>query len=77
MYCAKFGLELSFRHWFCLWKFYVMTMFFIGSGTTVWFLFGGLRDLRRLFRALGDDKRNYDDDGRVVDGHNAGESPAL
>ncbi len=40
----------------------------VGTITGVWFTWGGLRDLRRLFRRLQTLERNVLDDGRVV-GH--------
>ncbi|MFA5865068.1 MAG: hypothetical protein WC975_10335 [Phycisphaerae bacterium] len=45
----------------------------LGLVTTVWFTWGGIRDLRRLFVTLRTQQRNVFDDGRVVDHHNAGE----
>lgn len=43
----------------------IMMPFAIGVGTTVWFTWGGLRDLRRLFQRLGVMKRDEQDDGSV------------
>lgn len=45
----------------------------IGVVTTVWFTWGGARDLIRLFRDLPKISRNPLDDGSVVDHHNMGE----
>lgn len=45
----------------------------IGVVTTVWFTWGGARDLIRLFRDLPNISRNPLDDGSVVDHHNLGE----
>ena len=47
--------------------------FVLGIGTTIWFLWGGIADTFELFRTLSTMKRDMADDGRVVDGRNAGE----
>lgn len=60
-------------HWLKMWRFYVMLGFYLGIGTTIWFLVCGLLDVRKLFRSLGKAERNYEDDGRVVNGKNTGE----
>ena len=44
-------------------KFYIY--FALGIGTTVWFTFGGARDLLRLFRDLRALRRDSNDDGSV------------
>ena len=45
----------------------------IGVGTTVWFLIGGVSDMRELFHTLKTARSNDNDDGRVIDGRNAGD----
>ena len=40
----------------------------IGTGTTIWFMIGGIKDARRLFRDLAARVDNPLDDGRV-EGH--------
>jgi SSS family solute:Na+ symporter len=45
----------------------------IGVVTSVWFTWGGVRDLRRLFRSLRSVKRDALDDGTVVNRRNLGE----
>jgi SSS family solute:Na+ symporter len=51
------------------WNYYyvlgVVIPLFVGTGTTVWFLVGGTRDLVRLARSLKDLKRDDTDDGLV------------
>ena len=42
---------------------------------TVWFTIGGLRDLVRMFRLMGEVQANELDDGRVIDHRNADETP--
>ena len=44
----------------------VLVPLIIGAGTAVWFTWGGLRDLRRLFRSLRTVQRDARDDGTVV-----------
>lgn len=54
--------------WFVWWKWnsvYVAAL--VGAITTVWFSWGGVRDLRRLFKRLATLQRNVLDDGRVID----------
>ena len=70
-------LGLSPENWMSMWKFYVMLLFFIGLATTIWLAIGGIWDIGRLFKALGSDRRNHADDGRIVDGKNAGEDEAA
>ncbi|MDD2710576.1 MAG: hypothetical protein PHV34_21565 [Verrucomicrobiae bacterium] len=45
----------------------------VGVVTTVWFTWGGIRDLRRLFIDLPNVKQNAMDDGTVVNHHSLGE----
>ncbi|MFA5866270.1 MAG: hypothetical protein WC975_16485 [Phycisphaerae bacterium] len=62
-------------HWFTEWFFFNTYTIGIalGSATTIWFTWGAIRDLRRLFAALRNQQRNIFDDGRVIDHRNAGE----
>ena len=52
---------------------YVIMPFAIGIVVTVWFTWGGLRDLRRLFIRLKTVSENPLDDGTVSHHHNLGE----
>lgn len=70
---GHFILDWQPMHWLRLWRGYVMLGFILGIGTTIWFLIGGCSDVVNLFRALRSCKRNDADDGRVVNGQNAGE----
>ncbi len=72
--CGHFLFHLSVFSWLEMWRVYVMLMFAIGVGVTVWLCIGGIRDICLLFRALRQGKRNYEDDGRVVNGRNSGEA---
>lgn len=54
--------------------FWIMGILFplvVGVITSVWFSWGGIRDLRLLFRRLAVANRNELDDGRVIDHRNA------
>lgn len=63
--------------WSTYWHFYAIIIpIFVGVVTTIWFTWGGTRDLIRFFRALPNVKRNTLDDGSVEDHHNIGE-PVL
>lgn len=48
----------------------------VGAITSVWFSWGGIRDLRLLFRRLAEMRRNALDDGRVV-GHQNADDAAI
>ena len=77
IFIAGTTVQLFFRlpdiAWLEFWKFYVMFGFILGIGTTIWFLWGGIADIRDMFRTLSTMKRDAADDGRVVNGRNAGE----
>ncbi len=73
---ATWNLPLKWRwqesKWFNVWRFYELPVsLLIGIATTIWFTLGGTRDLRRLFKALREDKEaanataNSKDDGMV------------
>ncbi len=55
----------------------VVLPFAIGVIVTVWFTWGGLRDLRRLFQRLETVRENPLDDGTVIGHHNLDEDPAA
>ena len=59
----------SERAWFNLWRFYTVPLaLLVGVVTAVWFTWGGIRDLLRLFRSLKTMKTNPQDDGWVEAG---------
>jgi SSS family solute:Na+ symporter len=67
----------SERVWFLWWKYYTLWLgLFVGGVTTIWFTWGGTRDLIRLFRSLKELKRNVLDDGRVI-GHVSADDVAM
>ncbi len=59
--------------WEHFWKYYTWICFIVGSGVTIWFAIGGLRDLKIMFRTLASAKRNLEDNGMVIDHHSRGE----
>ena len=63
-----FDLKIGF--WTTFWKYYVGLMLVLSIITTIWFTFGGIFDLKKMFRLLASAKRNDLDDGFVVNGHN-------
>jgi SSS family solute:Na+ symporter len=69
--------RIPIRGWFLWWKYYSLWLgLFVGAVTTVWFTWGGTRDLLRLFRRLRGLKRNVLDDGRVI-GHVSADDVAI
>lgn len=58
------------QSWFLWWKYYTVGQsLFVGAITTVWFSWGGVRDLHRLFVSLRNLERKNDDsdNGQVRD----------
>ena len=56
---------LSPEFWTGFWKFKIWYAAILGSIVTVWFVIGGLRDFRELFRRLKAETVDEDDDGHV------------
>jgi SSS family solute:Na+ symporter len=64
--------------WGHYWYYYTILLpLVIGVITTVWFTWGGVRDLRRLFVSLRTVKRSEFDDGMVVGHRNLDEEEEL
>ena len=61
--------------WLRLWHVQIHVTLILGVIVTLWFLIGGVVDVRALFKALRGMRRNDADDGSVVNGGNAGETP--
>lgn len=70
---GHFSNSISASGWLKFWRFYIMFGFVLGTVTTIWFLIGGLIDAKDLFKTLAVAERNQEDDGRVINGKNAGE----
>ena len=51
--------------WLEFWHVWLVVNFILACVFTVWFLAGGLRDLRRLFAHLDRAVRDHQDDGSV------------
>ncbi|MBO7147871.1 MAG: sodium:solute symporter, partial [Lentisphaeria bacterium] len=64
---------VSNTQWLSLWHVNVFLTLILGIIVTIWFLIGGLVDVKDLFNSLGSMKRNDNDDGSVINGSNAGE----
>lgn len=67
--------DVKNESWMIFWKYYVWIILGLSAITTLWFTFGGLKDLFKMFRLLKSVRRNDLDDGTVVDDHNLGEVP--
>jgi len=71
----NFTTEVKTSTWIIFWRYYVWLTLALSAGTTIWFTFGGLWDMKRMFRLLRTAKRSDLDDGTVVGHHNLGEEP--
>ena len=67
--------DVSTASWATFWKWYVRVLGVIAFGTVVWFLIGGLIDLKKMFNTLRVVKRDARDDGVVVNHHNLADEP--
>ena len=72
-----FTAGVGSSEWLAFWHFKVYVTLILAIITTVWFLVGGTIDVYRLFRDLRLVHSDDTDDGRVIDGRNAGEKNAL
>jgi SSS family solute:Na+ symporter len=63
--------EVPEESWISFWKINVWIFISLGVFTTVWFIMGGLMDVRKMFEALKTSDVSAADDGRVIDGLNA------
>ncbi|MDD5707339.1 MAG: sodium:solute symporter [Kiritimatiellae bacterium] len=68
------SVGMSEGTWSRFWHIWVWMQFGIGVPATIWFAFGAIRDLRRLFHTLDTTVRDQRDDGRVVHHHLACEA---
>ena len=59
--------------WATAWKWYTGVALTIAAIVVTWFTIGGVLDMRAMFRKLAVFHANIQDDGRVVDHHNADE----
>lgn len=68
VYQLIFGI--SMEAWVTFWWWKMAIAIVVGTATTIWFLIGGVYDMRVFFKTLATMKRDHRDDGRVVDHHN-------
>ena len=67
--------ETTNEGWAVFWWINVTITVIVGVGTTIWFFFGGLHDIKDLYNTLGTLKRDHRDVGMVVCGHDLSEEP--
>ena len=67
------GWEPGAAFWATAWKWYTGVALTIAAIVVTWFTIGGVLDMRAMFRKLAVFHANIQDDGRVVDHHNADE----
>lgn len=67
-------VDVSDRAWFEYWKIYSWISFFIAIVTTIWFIIGGLMNVKQMFRDLAVAESDVKDDGMVIDHHNSNEN---
>ncbi|UCD28458.1 MAG: sodium:solute symporter [Planctomycetota bacterium] len=60
--------EISDEAWMSFWHFIIWMSIVLGVVTTLWFLIGGLRDLKIMFELLRTRARDHTDDGTVYEG---------
>lgn len=72
LYHLIFGIDESF--WLPFWKFWFIILFIGAILTTIWFICGGLMDVKFLFNKLRTIKRSDLDDGTVVEHQNLEET---
>jgi SSS family solute:Na+ symporter len=63
----NFIFKLDTGDWTKFWRVYIDIMFVLTVITTIWFIVGGIRDYRKMFRLLKSRKADDRDDGRVLD----------
>jgi len=68
-YCLLSGVKTTDEGWAKWWMFVMGTNLAIGCFTTVWFICGGVRDMKDMFRTLETAKRYALDDGSVEKHH--------
>lgn len=70
-------MDTKVTSWIMLFKVELTILFCLGVAMAFWFLIGGLRDMKNMFKTLATMKRNYDDDGRVIGHRMAGEEELV
>jgi SSS family solute:Na+ symporter len=67
------GWEPGASFWASAWKWYTGIALIMASIIVTWFTIGGIIDMRAMFKRLAVFHANAQDDGRIVDHHNADE----
>ena len=70
------GNEVSDDAWLSFWRGFTWFIFAAGVGVTIWFIIGGVKDMRYLYRQLRARSADPRDDGRV-EPQQVGEEPAA
>lgn len=70
--CNKL-MDIPEHWWSKFWHIYIWISMVMGAIVTVWFLIGGLKDLRYMFKTLATAKRDEMDDGMVLGHQNRGQ----
>ena len=73
----KYVFGLTNEAWGNIWLCYLAYTLLVGLVTTVWFLFGGIRDMRAMFRTLSTTNRDTADDGSVHHGADINSNQAV
>ena len=73
----KLFFNISNKTWGKLWLFYTGYILVVGVIATIWFLFGGFRDMKDMFRTLKIVQRDTADDGSVHSSENEKKEPML
>jgi SSS family solute:Na+ symporter len=64
IYAYRYGLTAEW--WLGYWHWWTWFAFVVAAIVTIWFIIGGFRDLRRMFKRLEAYVPDEDDDGRVT-----------
>jgi len=64
-------------YWLRVWQVLIYHWFILGIVATIWIVFGGIKDLKKLFKRLDAAKRSDLDDGRVVGHHSLADEQEL
>ncbi|AHF90832.1 sodium:solute symporter [Opitutaceae bacterium TAV5] len=69
-------IGLSKTTWANYWLFVILLSAVVGTGTIIWFLWGGFKDLAALLRLLREKQRDIADDGQVHEPEKTGTGKA-
>jgi len=66
--------EVNPETWFVFWKYCMMFLYFFSFPIVIWFIIGGLIDLKNMFKILNEKKADETDDGYVRKDSNGGQA---